>query len=101
MLGSAGDVDFGVTDEAGERAAHEGARVAGAGDVGIVQHGVAMTAQPAVVARLRLAEQRHETRALLRRDSCSRPSWRIRSQLRLNAGCSRRAPCRKYNKEHC
>src|ERR1700719_4544606 len=55
MLGAAGHEDLRVADEAAERAGHERAGVAGRGDIGIVQHGVAMAAQAALAARFRLA----------------------------------------------
>src|SRR6266851_8383229 len=67
VLGAAGDVDLRVPDEARERAADEGAGVAGRGNVGIVEHGVAVAAQSAVVARLGLAEERDQAGARARR----------------------------------
>ncbi len=67
MLGAAGDVDFRVADEAGERAGDEGARVAGGGDVAVVEHRVAEAAQFPVRARLGLGEQRDDARPLIRR----------------------------------
>ena len=67
MLGAAGDVDLGVPDQSRERPADEGTRVTRGGDVGIVQHGMAVTTQPPVVARLGLAEQTNEPLALCRR----------------------------------
>ena len=72
MLGAARHVDFRVPDEAGQRAADKGAGVAGGGDVRIVQHGVAMAAEPAVVAGLGLAKEGNEPRALCRRELAGR-----------------------------
>ena len=85
MLGAARHVDFRVPDEAGQRAADKGAGVAGGGDVRIVQHGVAMAAQPAVVAGLGLAKEGNELRALLGRElpgatepkACKRRAYRL------------------------
>ena len=72
MLGPTGHVDLGVSDEARQRAAHEGTGVPCGGDVGIVQHGVAVAAQPAVVAGLGFAEERNEPRSLCRRELAGR-----------------------------
>src|SRR5262245_4178115 len=49
VFGAAGNIDFGVSDKSRKRPADEGARVARGGDVGIVQHGMAVTAQLSVV----------------------------------------------------
>src|ERR1700741_3396 len=57
VLGAAGNIDFGGPDKRRKRPTDEGARVARGGDVGIVQHGMAVTAQLSVVAGLGLAEQ--------------------------------------------
>ena len=56
MLGAAGDIDLRVADKARQGAADEGARMAGGRNVGIVQHGVAVAAQAAVVAGLGLRQ---------------------------------------------
>ncbi len=56
-----------MADETRERAADECARVARGGDVGIVEHAVAIAAQEGVVARLRLGQHRNQPLALLRR----------------------------------
>src|SRR6266404_5473012 len=67
VLGAAGNIDFGVPDKSRKRPTDEGARVARGGDVGIVQHGMAVTAQLSVVAGLGLAKQSNEPSALRRR----------------------------------
>ena len=64
MLGTAGDIDFRVADQPRQRAADEGAGVPGRRDVGVVEHGVAMTAQAAIVAGLGLCQHGDETAAL-------------------------------------
>ena len=68
MLGAARHVDLGVADNARERARLEGTGMARGGNVGIVQHGVTVPAQPAVMARLRLGQHRDEAIALLGRE---------------------------------
>ena len=50
MFGAAGDIDLGVSDQAGERATDKGPRVTRRRDVGIIEHGVAVSAQLAVMA---------------------------------------------------
>jgi len=67
MLGTARDVDFGVTDETRERATDKGTGVARGGNVGVVQHGVAVATQQAVVTRLGFGEHRDKTIALFGR----------------------------------
>ena len=85
MLGAAGHVDLGVPDEARQRAADEGTGVPGGGDVGIVQHGVAVAAQPPVVAGLGLAEERNEPRALCRRELAGRAQPEAASAARTGS----------------
>src|SRR6185503_6968688 len=60
VLGAAGHEDFGMTDEAAERAGDESAGVAGGGDVGIIEHGMAIAAQVAAAAGLGLGEERDQ-----------------------------------------
>src|ERR1700730_12592282 len=59
VLGAAGNIDFGVPDKRRKRPTDEGARVARGGDVGIVQHGMAVTAPASVVAGLRPCRPAH------------------------------------------
>ena len=56
VLSAAGDVNLGVSYESCKRAAHKGPRVAGRRNIGIVEHSVAVTAQSAVMAGLRLGK---------------------------------------------
>ena len=65
MFGAAGYVDFCVADQARQRAGDEAARVARRRNIGIVEHGVAVAAQAARRASLRLGEQGDDARALV------------------------------------
>src|SRR5258708_26294633 len=60
VLGAAGNIDFGVPDKSRERSTDEGARVARGGDVGIVQHGMAVSPPLSLVAGPRPAGQGNE-----------------------------------------
>jgi len=72
MLGTTRDIDLGVPNQSRERPADEGARVTRGGDVRIVEHGMAVTAQPPVVAGFRFAEQSNEPPARCRGQLASR-----------------------------
>ena len=80
MLGAARHIDFRMTDQPGQCTANKSACVSGRRNVEVVQHGVAMAAQPAVVARLRLGEDGDKAVRVVAAGSCpaagspSRPS---------------------------
>ena len=111
MLGAAGYVDFSVADQSRKRPADEGTRVTRGSDVGIVQHGMAVTTQPPVVAGLGLAEQSNEPLALLQRElpGCIETEALERGAHRLDVNrvvhngmidCERAGPCRGHAHHH-
>src|SRR5260370_41357095 len=64
MLGPARDIDLGMPDQRREHPADEGARVTCGGDIGIVEHGMAVTPQPPVVAGFGLSQQSNKPPAV-------------------------------------
>src|SRR3546814_3942403 len=56
-----------MADQAAETAGDEGPRMTGRGNVGIIQHGMTVAAQAAVVACLRLGQHGDDAIALARR----------------------------------
>jgi len=64
MLGAAGHEDLSMPHEPAERPGHEGTGMTGRRDIGIIQHGVAMAAQAALAAGLRLGQARDQALAV-------------------------------------
>ena len=63
MLGAARDIKLRMPDQAGQRAADKCAGMACRRNIGIVQHGVPVAAQAAIMARLRFAERGQQAMA--------------------------------------
>ena len=95
MLGAARHVDFRVPDEARERAADKGARVAGRRNIGIVQHGVTMAAQRPSWLASAFASTAIEARALARRQLARRRRGQAGRARRAPARCRSRLPSRR------
>jgi hypothetical protein len=72
MLGAARDVNLRMPDQAAQRAGNEGARVARRGNIRIIQHRVAMSAQQAIVTCFGFGEHRYEAKAFGRRELARR-----------------------------
>ena len=60
VLRTAGHINLSVADKPRQGAADEGAGMAGGRNIEVVQHGMPITAQAAIVARLGLAQHRHQ-----------------------------------------
>ena len=90
MLGAARHIDFRMPDQPGQCTANKSACVSGRRNVGVFQHGVAMAAQPAVVARLRLGEDGDKAPRVGRREVAPPPEVR--------AGPAPRAPARRRSR---